>query len=156
MGRSKTTAGKKVFLTSCSIDLVASGMVYYLVNAGMTLSVLFFAAGYWKRKQMNVHRMWMGLGVLTNLLTAVLLVVAVHAFAGGDMKTAGFHPTVAPVWILTHRLIAVVAALTMLAMAVTGAMRKRKIHIALHYVFIPLYLIVYVSGLFMFEAGAGA
>ncbi|MBR31134.1 MAG: hypothetical protein CMN77_07445 [Spirochaetaceae bacterium] len=129
-------------------------MVYYLVNAGMTLSVLFFATGYWKRKQMNVHRIWMGLGVLANLVTAVLLVVAVHAFAGGDMKNAGFHPTVASHWILTHRVIAVVAALLMLAMAATGAMRKRKVHIALHYVFIPLYLIVYVSGLFMFEAGS--
>lgn len=120
----------------------------------MTLSVLFFAAGYWKRKEVTIHRMWMGLGVLANLVTAVLLVVAVHVFSGGNMQTAGFQPTVEPHWVLTHRIIAVVAALLMLTMAVTGALRKRKIHVALHYVFIPLYLIVYVSGLFMFETGS--
>ena len=144
---------KKVFLKARLQELVATVMVYYLVNAGMTLSVLLFAIGYWKRKQVTVHRIWMALGVLANLVTAVLLVVAVHLFSGGDMVTAGFQPTVAPHWVLTHRVIAVVAALIMIAMAVTGAMRKRKIHIALHYAFIPLYLIVYISGLFMFEAG---
>ena len=128
-------------------------MVYYLVNLGMTLSVLFFGLGYWKRKDVDTHRLWMGLGVLANLATAVLLVATVHLFSEGDMQTAGFHPTVAAPWILAHRMLAVVAALTMILMAVTGMLRKRKLHVALHYAFIPLYLVVYISGLFMFEAG---
>lgn len=128
-------------------------MVYYLVNIGMTLSVLFFGLGYWKRKDVDLHRRWMVLGVLANLATAVLLVVTVHLFSGGDMVSAGFHPTVADHWVLTHRILAVLAALLMIAMAVTGAMRKRKIHVTMHYIFIPLYLVVYISGLFMFEAG---
>ena len=103
---------------------------------------------------MRLHRIWMSLGVAANLLTAILLVVSVHAFAGSDMVKAGFVPIVPPYIVLAHRLLAVLAAVVMLAMVVTGILRKRSIHIALHYAFIPLYSIVYVSGLFIFEAGS--
>lgn len=125
-------------------------MVYWTVNVGMSLSVVAFCIGYYYRKQTDRHRLFMSLGVGLTLLTAVFLVVAVHAFHGGDFRSAGFYPTVPPWAVLTHRVVATVAALLMLAQAYTGIRRKRVWHLRIRNLFIPFYLIIYVSGLLIF------
>ena len=126
-------------------------MAFMGVNLGMSLSVLFFVIGYFFRKSNNArHRLFMALGVLANLATAVLLLGAIYIFADGNMETAGFYPRAAPWIILTHRVLAVLALLNMLAMVWTGITRRRDLHILLHRPFIPLYGVVYVSGLLVF------
>jgi hypothetical protein len=39
----------------------------------------------------------------------------------------------------------------MLTMAYTGITRKAETHKKLHFIFLPLYTIVFISGLFIFE-----
>lgn len=127
---------------------------YLLVNVGMTVSVIFFVVGYIFRRQVSTHRILMICGVLTNLASAGILLVAVYVFYAGDHRLAGFVPTV-PAWaILVHRVLASAAFLLMLAMAITGALRVRKWHVRLHYFFLPLYLLVYITGLLFFNNGA--
>lgn len=128
-------------------------MTYLLVNFGMTLSVVAFATGYYFRKNVARHRVWMSLGVSVNLLSAAALVISIHAFHGGDMIAAGFFPLVPPWAVLTHRLVASLAAVLMLAQAATGILRKRTWHLRIQKVLIPLYLIVYISGLLIFTNG---
>ncbi len=126
-------------------------MTYALVSGGMTLSVVFFALGYYFRKTSTPrHRAFMTAGVAANLISAVILVVSIHAFHGSDMRAAGFVPIVPPAAVLAHRLIAVVATVVMFAMVWTGVKGKRDLHIKLHRIFIPLYLVVYVSGMVIF------
>lgn len=90
-------------------------------------------------------------GILANITTAVILVTGIHVFYESSMELAGFIPVV-PSWVVTtHRAVAVITFLVMLAMLYTGAKRMRSLHIKLHIPFIMLYLIVYFSGLFIFK-----
>jgi len=127
-------------------------VAHFLVDLGMTVSVLLFGTGYvFRRKNNRLHRILNGLGMACNLASAVVLLVAVHAIYGGDARAAGFVPGV-PGWvILSHRILATVTLLMMLAMGWTGIRRNRTLHIAIHRFFIPSYLIVYISGLLIFQ-----
>lgn len=111
-----------------------------------------FLAGYGLRRRNNrQHRRLMLAAIATTSLTAVVLLIAVHAFAGGDFRVAGFFPR-APQWVvLAHRIAAGVAFLLMFAMAWTGYRRIRVWHVRLHFVFFPLFVLVYISGLLIFE-----
>ena len=121
------------------------------VTVGMTVSVVFFLLGYWQRRQVTKHRILMIAAVATNLATAALLLVAVYSWHAGDFRAAGFQPTV-PAWaILAHRIAAMVATALMLGMVYTGMRRLRAIHTRLHIFFLPLYLIVYTTGLLFFS-----
>lgn len=126
-------------------------MVHTLVDIGMSLATLCFVLGYWKRKQTKIHRIWMGLGVLLVLMTAIMMLVAIYVFYDGDRLAAGFRDF-APVWIiLAHRLLASIALILMLAMVATGIARQREWHVRLHRLFIPVFAIVYISGLLIFR-----
>ena len=130
-------------------------MTYWLVNIGMTMSVVSFTVGFYFRKQTGKHRIWMSLGILFNLVTAIGLVVSVHLFHGGDFVAAGFYPVVPPWAILCHRILATLTVLLMLAQAFTGIIRNRKWHLRIQRLFVPLYLIIYVSGLLIFTNHPG-
>ncbi len=127
-------------------------MTYHLVNWGMTVAVLFFGVGYaYRKKDLRLHRLFMASGVGLTLLGALVLLVSVYVIHGGDREAAGFLPA-APNWvILTHRIIASVTFVTMFVMVWSGATRRRSLHVTLHRWFIPLYLVVYVSGLIVFK-----
>lgn len=118
----------------------------------MTVAVLLFGAGYMYRKQdLRRHRVLMGAGVAATLVSAVVLLVSVYVLHGGDREAAGFLPA-APEWvILTHRIVASVTFVLMFVMVWSGATRRRAVHVAAHRWFIPLYLVVYVSGLIVFK-----
>ena len=125
-------------------------MTYWLVNVGMTLSVVAFGIGFYFRKTERQHRLGRSLGVGICVATALSLVVSVHGFHEGDFVLAGFYPVV-PDWaILVHRITATLTALLMVAQTITGVLRKRTWHIRLQRVFIPAYLIIYISGLLIF------
>jgi hypothetical protein len=74
----------------------------------------------------------------------------VHAFHEGDFVLAGFYPTVPPWAVLVHRITATLTALLMVAQTVTGILRMRTWHIRLHRIFLPAYLVIYISGLLIF------
>ena len=127
-------------------------MTYYAVNAGMTLATVLFLIGYTFRKSdVQKHRILMSSGVGAVLLTAVLLVVSVHLIHNSSMQAAGFFPAAPRMIILIHRLVATVATVLMLLMLWSGATRRREFHIKTHRLFIPFYLVVYVSGLVIFS-----
>ncbi len=126
-------------------------MTYFAVNAGMTLAALCLGIGYALRGDTARHRRWMIAGVSLVALSAVVLLVVVYGFHGGDAAAAGFHPSVPPPAILAHRILAGVTFLLMLAMLFTGLRRLRRWHIALHRVFTPLFILVYCSGLLFFS-----
>ncbi|MCB1310002.1 MAG: hypothetical protein KDK30_17565 [Leptospiraceae bacterium] len=126
-------------------------MIYILVNSGMSIAFVCFVIGYlFRKRDVNRHRLFMMLGVGFTLLAAIVLVVAIHGYYGGDMARAGFVPVVGKEIVLAHRLIALIATVLMFLMVWTGATRRRALHIQLHRAFVPLYAIVYFSGLLIF------
>ena len=125
-------------------------MSLYLIHLGMTISVICFAIGYYFRTSHNkVHRIVNTIGVLFNLATAVYLLVIKYLMGG--IEENGIVPNVDDWIILTHRIFAATALILMLVMAYTGITRKAEIHKKLHIFFIPLYLVVYISGLVIFK-----
>ena len=117
----------------------------------MTISMALFLAGYAiRRRSLKWHRLLMTAGVLGTLLGAVALILAVYMLHSGDREAAGF-VAVYPAWVTTtHRIIAAVAFVLMFVMLWSGATRRRRLHVSTHYVFLPLYIIVYLSGLLIF------
>ena len=125
-------------------------MNLYLINAGMTISVICFYIGYYFRKSNNqLHRKINIAGVIVNLATALFLLT--HKYLMNGIEAAGIFPTVSPTIILIHRFFAAVSLVIMLTMAYTGITRKAETHKKLHFIFLPLYTIVFISGLFIFE-----
>jgi hypothetical protein len=108
--------------------------------------------GYaYRKRSTNVHKFWNSAGVFFNLSAAIFLLALKYLMGG--LENAGIYPAVDRWIINVHRAFATLALFIMLAMLFSGILRKRKIHVGLHYVFIPLYTVVYFSGLFLFKAG---
>lgn len=125
-------------------------MNLYLINAGMTLSLLCFYLGYYFRTSNNsLHRKINVAGVVLNLATAIFLLAHKYLFDG--IEAAGIFPTVPNTVIQVHRFFASVSLVLMLVMAYTGITKKAETHKKLHIFFLPLYTIVFISGLFIFE-----
>jgi hypothetical protein len=74
-------------------------MNLYLINAGMTISVICFYIGYYFRNSNNqLHRKINIAGVLVNLATALFLLT--HKYLMNGIEAAGIFPTVSPTIIL--------------------------------------------------------
>lgn len=122
-----------------------------LINSGMTLSILFFYLAYFIRLRNNFyHRIFGIVGLCFNLLTAVFLLV--HKYLLNGVEGAGIFPVADMRIIHVHRVFAVISLVLMLLMAYTGIRKLREFHIRLHRIFLPLYTIVYLSGLLLFES----
>ncbi|TGM60187.1 hypothetical protein [Leptospira adleri] len=126
-------------------------MILTLINVGMAFSLLSFYAGYYFRFRKNLlHRIFNLLGTSLNLLTAVGLLYV--KYLGGGLENAGIIPTVDR-WIIdTHRAFAVLTLVLMLLMAWSGITRKKEFHRKLHYIFLPLYTVIFLSGLVLFRS----
>lgn len=117
----------------------------------MTLALFLYLSGfYFRRRDLTKHRVLMGLGVFVTVASAVALLVAVHLVHGGDRVAAGFLPAAEPWVILTHRIVATFTFLAMFVMVWSGATRRRRVHVNTARVFLPLFIIVYISGLLIF------
>ncbi|MCR9144418.1 MAG: hypothetical protein NXI24_19425 [bacterium] len=126
-------------------------MAYHLVNWGMTLALALYLAGfYFRRRDLAKHRVLMSAGVIVTLASAVALIFAVHVMHGGDREAAGFLAAADEWVILTHRAVASVTFLAMFVMVWSGATRRRKIHVNTARFFLPAFIFVYISGLFIF------
>ncbi|TGL60551.1 hypothetical protein [Leptospira sarikeiensis] len=126
-------------------------MSLFLINTGMTLSILFFYVGYWFRVRNNrLHRAFNSAGIFFNLSTAVYLLGL--KYLGDGIEQSGVIATVDKVYIDIHRAIAAVTLILMLLMGWSGFTRKKGFHRKLHFIFLPLYTLVYISGLFLFRS----
>ncbi|TGK02683.1 hypothetical protein EHQ53_13145 [Leptospira langatensis] len=126
-------------------------MPLFLINSGMTISILLFYAGYWFRFRNNrLHRLFNSTGILFNLATAVYLLAL--KYLGGGIEQAGVIPNVERLYIDIHRAIAALTLILMLLMGWSGYTGKKRFHRKLHFIFLPLYTLVYISGLFLFRS----
>jgi hypothetical protein len=127
-------------------------MKLYLINTGMTLSILCFYLGYLARiKNNSLHRIINSIGIFFNLSTAVFLLAGKYLMGG--IESMGIVPLV-PLWAVNvHRFFALISLILMLSMGITGYLRKTKIHKQLHLVFLFLYTIIYISGMLIFQNG---
>ena len=116
----------------------------------MTIALVFYLAGFFYRKNVQRHRILMGTGVLFTIGSAVALLAAVHLMHGGDRVAAGFVARSSEAVVLTHRVVASITFLAMFVMVWSGATRRRALHIAVARFFLPMYIVVYVSGLLIF------
>lgn len=107
--------------------------------------VLFFAAYFYRTRNNRLHRLLAIGGVVFNLLSSVYLIYAVRVV--GIEMPARFPVAV----VTTHRIFATLMALAMIAMLVTGIRRNRRVHVALHRLFLPGYTLTYLSGLVIFH-----
>jgi uncharacterized membrane protein YozB (DUF420 family) len=125
-------------------------MTLLLVHLGMTASVLFFGIGYrFRSRNTKIHIACNSLGIFFNLATAIYILSMKYLMGGLDKF--GIYPDV-DAWVIhTHRTIAAGTLILMLFMAYTGLSGKKEKHVKMHRFFIPLYLIVYISGLFIFK-----
>ncbi|TGK35716.1 hypothetical protein [Leptospira andrefontaineae] len=126
-------------------------MSLFLINTGMTLSILFFYTGYWFRFRNNrLHRTFNIVGILFNLSTAIYLLGL--KYLGEGIEQSGLIATVDKMYIDIHRAIAAITLILMLLMGWSGLTRKKEFHRKLHFIFLPLYTLVYLSGLFLFRS----
>ncbi|EOQ96226.1 hypothetical protein LEP1GSC195_2685 [Leptospira wolbachii serovar Codice str. CDC] len=126
-------------------------MALFLVNSLMTISIIGFYLGYFFRKtDQKRHKVFNSLGILANLSAAVYLLGMKYLLGG--IAEHQIYPTAPEIIIHTHRFFAAIALILMLCMGYLGWKRKRNLHVKLHYIFLPLYTIVYISGLFLFQS----
>jgi uncharacterized membrane protein YozB (DUF420 family) len=119
------------------------------INAGMSLSVCSFLVGYfYRKKDVKLHVYFNTAGVFFNVTSALYLLAIKYIFGG--LEKAGIFPLFSNSVITTHRIFAAVCFVMMFAMTYSGYTKKKSFHTKLHYIFLPLYIIVYVSGLFLF------
>lgn len=125
-------------------------MPLYLIHTGMTLSILCFYGGYSLRLSNNKwHRILNSTGIFFNLISAAYLLFG--KYISGGIDSLGIEPIV-PSWgVHVHRFFAAISLLLMLAMGFTGYTRKRELHKKLHYTFLTMYTIIYISGLLIFK-----
>ena len=127
-----------------------SNVTLFLIHGLMTASVVSFYLGYSSRYKNNkLHRLSNTIGVLFNLTAAIYLLYMKYMLGG--VEANGIFPAVPRQIIDIHRFFAAIALVLMLVMAYSGYAKKRVLHRKLHYVFLPLYTIVYISGLFIFQ-----
>ena len=124
-------------------------MNLYIINTGMTLSIILFYAGYFQRIKNNyLHRIINSIGILANLSAAVYLLLGKYIFGG--IESMGIL-SVVPEWAVnTHRFFAAISLILMLIMGYTGYKRKTDIHNKIHKIFLLLYTIIYISGMLIF------
>ncbi len=127
----------------------------FAVKAAMTLATLCFAVGYAARQRDNrLHRRVMLAGFAFTLSIAVILVVGVHGFGAGYrpaywlVRAAG-GPERAQWVLIVHRILASVTLLALVAQVVSG-LRRDPLHGRLYPYTIGLWLLAYVSGMFIF------
>lgn len=126
-------------------------MAYYLVNTGMSLATICFIIGYFYRFKPIVHRRYMVSGVILVVMSALALVGSIYILHDGNRIAAGFI-NIAPEYIIvSHRILAVFSVVFMGLMVKTGLNRDRKQHIFFSRFFMISYIIVYISGLFIFQ-----
>ncbi len=127
-------------------------MPLFLINTGMTCSIVLFYLGYWFRFRNNRwHRILNGSGIIFNLATALYLLGL--KYLGPGIEQAGLIAVVERTYIDIHRAFAALALVLMLLMGWSGIMRKKGFHRKLSFIFLPLYTLVYFSGLFLFRSG---
>lgn len=116
----------------------------------MTLSVLFFYSGFYFRERNNrLHRILNLSGTTACLLAAIYLLLLKY-FLGG-IENAGIYPAVER-WIIdVHRFFAAISLFLMLFMAYSGIKRKKEIHKKIAAIFLPLYTVIYFSGILLFK-----
>ncbi|PJZ68782.1 hypothetical protein CH373_03770 [Leptospira perolatii] len=126
-------------------------MALLLVNLGMTCSIVLFYTGlYFRFRNNRLHRILNSIGIVFNLITAFYLLSLKYLFGGLD--AAGFVPTVDR-WIIdVHRGFAAIALVLMLLTGWSGAFGKKGFHRKLRFIFLPLYTLVYISGLLLFRS----
>ena len=102
-------------------------MKLYLINAGMTFSILFFYLGYLARiKNNSLHRIINSIGIFFNLSAAIFLLSGKYLMGG--IEAMGIVPLV-PLWAVNvHRFFALISLILMLSMGTTGYLRKTKLH----------------------------
>ncbi|MDO6382535.1 hypothetical protein [Leptospira santarosai] len=122
-----------------------------LIHIGMTLSIVCFYTGYYFRFKKNLlHRIFNLLGATFNLTTAFTLLYV--KYLGGGLENVGIVPAVKR-WIIdTHRVFAVITLILMFLMIWSGITRKKEFHRKLHYIFLPLYTAIFLSGLVLFRS----
>ena len=124
---------------------VADGRdVVTIVQIGMGISLAFFFFSRIFSRKVKLHiplaLFWVGF----NLVSSVFLVKMVHW--NGFVIDSDF-----PVWVVnTHRVFATCIALMMIGMLYTGARRKRRVHVKMHFWFLTAYTIVFISGWILF------
>ncbi len=126
-------------------------MILTLIHIGMTLSISCFYTGYYFRFRKNsLHRIFNLFGAAFNLTTAFSLLYL--KYLGGGLEKVGIVPAVER-WIIdTHRVFALLALVLMLLMVWSGITRKKEFHRKLHYIFLPLYTAIFLSGLVLFRS----
>jgi len=125
-------------------------MSLFLINIGMVLSLFCFYIGYYYRFRNNFfHKKINLLGMIFNLFTSSYLLVNKYFLWG--IEALGI-TAIVPRWVVdTHRFFAAVSLVLMLLMAYSGIKKKKELHKKLHYVFLPLYSIIVISGLSIFR-----
>lgn len=125
------------------------------VKVVMTLATLCFAIGYAARQRDNrLHRRMMLAGFVLTLSIAVILVVGVHGFGAAYrpaywLARAAGGPERAQWVLIMHRLLASVALVALVAQVVSG-LRRDPLHRRLYPYTIGLWLVTYVSGMYLF------
>lgn len=73
-------------------------------------------------------------------------------YLGEGIEQSGLIATVDKLYIDIHRAVAAITLILMLLMGWSGLTRKKEFHRKLHFIFLPLYTLVYLSGLFLFRS----
>ena len=130
-------------------------MMLIALRYGLGLATLLFILAYIsiKKKKQPLHQVLALTGVIITVVVGLALIIMVQMVSDGDSSRVGIIAAewALPYYSLAHRALATIAFLLMLYMAVSGLMKKTRYHKKIGPIFLAIYLIVYFSGLVIFQ-----
>lgn len=125
-----------------------------LLRYGLGLACGLFIFGYFLglSKKQPLHKVVNAIATVLTVFIGVSLIVSVQLVSAGDAALMGIKPSpwASKVMTISHRVLATLVFILMLSMSVTGIRKRIQFHEKFALTFLIGYIIVYVSGLFLF------
>ena len=129
-------------------------MMLILLRYGLGLACGLFIFGYFlgRSKKQPLHKVVNAIATVLTVFIGASLIVSVQLVSAGDAALIGIKPAswASKVMTISHRVLATFVFILMLSMSITGIRKRIQFHAKFALTFLISYIIVYVSGLFLF------
>ena len=129
-------------------------MMLILLRYGLGFACGLFIFGYFLglAKKQPLHKVVNAIATVLTVLIGASLIVSVQLVSAGDAALMGIQPAswASKVMTISHRVLATFVFILMLSMSIAGIRKRIQFHAKFALTFLIGYIVVYVSGLFLF------